>query len=76
MVIDSEKVKLSPEFGSFPTMAQMEAFPQHKADFEAYLKGKYDYISKFDMVKDEREARMCHHLTIRQAIDIWNKLYK
>ncbi len=76
MVIDSKKMKLAPSFGSFPSMAEQEALPQHKADFGAYLKDKYDFISKADMLRDERESRMYHHLTIRQAIEVWNKLYR
>ncbi len=48
---------------------------QNMSQFEVYLSEKYDYIGKFDMCKDEREARLDHHLTLPEAVYVWNKLY-
>ena len=48
---------------------------RNMSQFEDYLSEKYDYIGKFDMCKDEREARQDHHLTLSEAIYVWNKLY-
>jgi len=36
---------------------QMKALQRNMAEFGDYLKGKYDYISKFDMLRDEKDAR-------------------
>lgn len=40
-----------------------------------YLKDKYEYISKMDMLRDEKEARQYYKVTVSQAISVWNKIY-
>lgn len=44
--------------------------------FTEYLQEKYEYISKMDMLTNEKEARKEYGLTPNDAIKIWNELYK
>ncbi len=44
-------------------------------DFQEYLSGKYDYISKFQMLTKEKKMRMDHYLTIADAIIVWKRIY-
>ncbi len=48
---------------------------QNMSQFEDYLSEKWDYISKFDMCKNEIEARQDHHLSLAEAISVWNRLF-
>lgn len=43
--------------------------------FTKYLREKYEYISKIDMLTQEKEARQEHGLTVSQAIEVWNEIY-
>ena len=45
-------------------------------DFQEYLSGKYDYISKFQMLVDEKEMRINHNLSLAEAISVWKRLYQ
>lgn len=59
-----------------PGSYRIKSRQRHMIEFGEYLKDKYTHIDKFDMIKDEKEARRRYHLTVSQAIQVWNKIYE
>lgn len=59
----------------FRNARQIEETQFKMESFADYLKNKYEYISKMDMLTQEKEARQAHGLTVGQAAKVWNKIY-
>ena len=69
--------KTTSETGKpFLNMHQIEALQRNMVEFENYLSDKYDFISKMDMLKTEKDTRQYFHLDVGQAIQVWNKVYR